>query len=229
MDKMGRLSLPDSIYNWIAEFLCDHSHRTRFKSVMSSFEPINASVIQGSAIGPAAYLVNASDLRPASSNNELEKFADCTYLLVVAAQESSRQLEMNNVETWASSNNLQLNRAKCQETLYALKTLRAHGMSDSTLHTVFKSVAEAKLTYAAPAWYGFCSSCDRERLASFLRKSIRFGFRPPSSPPLANICASLRSNFLNQFRQTVTMFCIASYLKRNLFHTISGSGPMTLS
>jgi len=90
MDKMGRLSLPDSIYNCIAEFLCDHSRCTRFQGVMSSFETINASVIQGSAIGPAVYLVNASELRPASTDNEVEKFADDTYLLVAAAHELSR-------------------------------------------------------------------------------------------------------------------------------------------
>jgi len=76
------------------------------------------------------------------------------------------------------------------ETLYALKTLRVHEMSDSTLHTVFKFMSEAKLTYAAPAWYGFCSSLDREGLKSFPRKSIRFGFRPPSSPLFADICVS---------------------------------------
>jgi len=61
MDKMGRLQFPDSIFNWIAEFLGDHSHCTRFQGVTSSSENINSFVIQGSAIGPAAYLVNASD------------------------------------------------------------------------------------------------------------------------------------------------------------------------
>jgi len=134
---------------------------------------------------PTAYIVNASDLGPAHRSNELEKFADNTYLLVAAAQASLRQLEIDNVETWASNNNLQLNRAKsqeimfrktgkkldlallpsplpgftrvtsikilrvtiannfsvsahvdsiiasCAQTLYALKILRAHGMSDS--------------------------------------------------------------------------------------------------
>jgi len=118
LDRMGRLYLPDSIYNWIAEFLCDHTHCTRFQGVMSSFKTINASVIQGSAIGPAAYLVNASDLRPAHAGNEFEKFADDTYLLVAAAQASSSQLELYNDEAWTSSNNLQLNLAKSQEIIF---------------------------------------------------------------------------------------------------------------
>jgi len=86
-----------------------------FQGVMSSSETINSSVIQGSANDPVAYLVNASDLRPAHTSNELEKFAEDTYLLVAAAQASLRQLEIDNVETWASNNNLQLNRAKSQE------------------------------------------------------------------------------------------------------------------
>jgi len=96
---MGKLSLPNFIYNWIAELLCDHSHRSKFEGVISSFETSNASVIQGSAIGPTAYLVNVSDLRPASTDNELDKFADEAYLLVAAALASSMQLEMDNVET----------------------------------------------------------------------------------------------------------------------------------
>jgi len=35
-------------------------------------------------------------------------------------------------------------------------TLCSHGMNSVTLQIVFKSVAVAKLVYAASAWYGFC-------------------------------------------------------------------------
>ena len=42
----------------------------------------------------------------------------------------------------------------CAQTLFALKTLRAHGMKNSCLQTVYKSVAVAKLQYGASAWRG---------------------------------------------------------------------------
>ena len=41
---------------------------------------------------------------------------------------------------------------------------------------VFKSVAVAKLVYAASAWYGFCTAADRDRLEAVIRRGKRFGF-----------------------------------------------------
>ena len=67
----------------------------------------------------------------------------------------------------------------CNQTLFALRTLRAHGLSNDALHTIFMSVAIGKLRYAAPAWYGFTSAEDRERLEVFLCKSKRAGVLRP--------------------------------------------------
>ena len=44
--------------------------------------PFTASVIQGSAIGPASFVVNAADLTPVTTENSLAKYADDTYLIV---------------------------------------------------------------------------------------------------------------------------------------------------
>ena len=43
---------------------------------------MNASIIQGSAIGPAMYVVNAADLHTVMPGNSLMKYADDTYLLI---------------------------------------------------------------------------------------------------------------------------------------------------
>jgi len=43
---------------------------------------INASVIQGSGVGPSAYVVGASDLHPIYPENKMVEYADDTYLLV---------------------------------------------------------------------------------------------------------------------------------------------------
>ena len=61
----------------------------------------------------------------------------------------------------------------CAQTLYALRILRAHGMDDSDLQTVYRSVVIAKLTYASSAWWGFTSATDRQRLDAFIRRSER--------------------------------------------------------
>jgi len=51
-----------------------------YRDQTSTLKSINASIIQGSAIGPAAYVVNAGDLHTVTPNNQLVKFADDTYL-----------------------------------------------------------------------------------------------------------------------------------------------------
>ena len=40
------------------------SHQTAFQSQPSSLKPISASIVQGSAIGPAVYVATAGDLQP---------------------------------------------------------------------------------------------------------------------------------------------------------------------
>ena len=51
------------------------------KSSRSEFLPITASIIQGSGIGPVAYILNASNLHP-HQHNMIFKYADDTYLIV---------------------------------------------------------------------------------------------------------------------------------------------------
>ena len=63
--------------------------------------------------------------------------------------------------------------SSCVHTLYALRILRDHGMDDSDLQTVYRSVVTAKLTYASSAWWGFTSATDRQRLAAFILRSKR--------------------------------------------------------
>jgi len=46
---------------------------------------ITASIIQGSAIGPALYAVNAADLHTVFISNIILKYADDTYLIIPAS------------------------------------------------------------------------------------------------------------------------------------------------
>ena len=62
MNKVASLPIPDFIHNWILNFLADRGHSTRHKGVTSTMADINASVIQGSALGPALYIINTVDL-----------------------------------------------------------------------------------------------------------------------------------------------------------------------
>jgi len=67
------------------------------------------------------------------------------------------------------------------KTLYALRVLRRHGMTENGLHAVFRAVVISRLTYASPAWSGFTTATDRQRVDAFLRRSKRCGFCPPEA------------------------------------------------
>ena len=243
LDKFVQLQMPDNIYNWIESFFRDHSHCTKFGNEISGFRKIFASIIQGSGIGPASYVVTASDLHAETPGNCMVKFADDTYLIIPESNLNSRASEIAHVEQWAMRNNLRLNRTKsveivfvpprsgraivlpppdvpgfvrveaikalgvtisrrfsvvqhvdallagCAQTLFALRTLRQHGMPTIALRAVFQAIVMGKLLYAAPAWWGYASAADRGRLEAFLRRSVSFGYRDASAPSLAHICS----------------------------------------
>ena len=61
-DKFTDLEIQDNIYNWLVELFQGHSHCTRYGHRTSALREISASIVQGSAIGPASYVVTASVL-----------------------------------------------------------------------------------------------------------------------------------------------------------------------
>jgi len=56
------------------------------------------------------------------------------------------------------------------------------------LHVVFQAIVANKLLYASPAWWGFASADDRNRLEGFLRRSGKLGYRATSTT-FACMCA----------------------------------------
>ena len=65
-----------------------------------------------------------------------------------------------------------------------LRVLRAHGMDDVSLQTIFRSVVISKLMHASSAWGGgFAAASDRQRLAAFIRRSDRSRFVSAFSKP----------------------------------------------
>ena len=241
MEKMAQLEIPDTAFNWITDFFSGHSHCTRYCGETSTFKFVTASVIEGSGIGPAAYVANAGDFTTKTPGNKLCKFADDTYLVIPAINVDTRATELENVETWSRNNNLTLNRSKsneviftdskrkrqfqepspqmeiarvtsikilgvtvtnnlsvsvhvcdaissCAQTLYALRVMRAHGMNDSALQAIYRSVVVAKLLFASSAWWGFTTAADRQRVEGFLRRSKRWGFCSQSLDSFEELC-----------------------------------------
>jgi len=89
------------VYNWLVHFFEAHSHQTNYQDETSVIKTISASIIQGSAIGPASYVVNSSDLSVFSAGNELCKYADDTYVIIPAASLDTRSAEIKHISEWA--------------------------------------------------------------------------------------------------------------------------------
>ena len=81
-------------------------------------QAILASIVQGSAVGPASYVVNASDLKAVTTGNVRCKYADDTYAIIPSDNVHTRTVELDNVKAWADVNNLRLNLAKCAEIVF---------------------------------------------------------------------------------------------------------------
>jgi len=76
----------------------------------------------------------------------------------------------------------------CAQTQYAMKIIHAHGLSDSRLYTVFRSVAIAKITYASTAWSGFANKRDVQRTDAFLRRNKKCGLCQPDILLFQELC-----------------------------------------
>ena len=86
-----------------------------FLNKTSSALSINSSVVQGSVLGPSSFLINAFSLKSVHPLNEMIKFADDTYLVILASNSNSLQLELNPSPEWTKLSNLSSNLNKFYE------------------------------------------------------------------------------------------------------------------
>ena len=72
----------------------------------------------------------------------------------------------------------------CSGSLHALRKLRSHGLSREALTVVAEATTISRLLYAAPAWWGYTTAADRQRLERFLAKTTRSGYLPEEGPTM---------------------------------------------
>ena len=100
----------------------------------------------------------------------------------ISRENSLRILGVKITSHLSASDHLRQVISESAQSLYALRVLRHHGMTEAGLHAVFRAVVVSRLTYASPAWRGFSTVTDRQRADAFLRRSKRCGFCPPDLP-----------------------------------------------
>ena len=84
--------------------------------------------------------------------------------------------------------------ARC---LYGLKTLRAHGLTAKSLCDVTQAMLIAKIMYAAPAWWGFLSVAEKDRIESVVKKAKRYGYLPSNFEDVHSLVECMESNLFH--------------------------------
>jgi len=89
--------------------------------------------MQGSAIGPASYVVNASDSHAVTVLTVVTNSvnANDTYIIIPADNFDSPSAELRNITNWARINNLKLNLATSQEIIFDDKRRKANSWCHS--------------------------------------------------------------------------------------------------
>ena len=126
LQKLAQMNIPDALCNWLVNFFTGHSHCTMYGGAISSLRQISASIVQGSAIGPALYTVNAADLQAATPGNQLRKYADDTYIIIPVVNKCSRCVKLNHIDLWAKINDIKLNHNKSKEIIITLSCRNKH-------------------------------------------------------------------------------------------------------
>ena len=106
--RLAAIPIADQVYNWLRDFFLNRAHCTKFQSKTSSQLSINASVVQGSALGPALFSIYTSDLSTTMPGNCLRKYADDAYMLVPASNSTTIDTELANVNRWCRDNKQKL-------------------------------------------------------------------------------------------------------------------------
>src|SRR6476619_165207 len=81
--------------------------------------------------------------------------------------------------------------------LYALKTLKSHGLPFASLSDVCRSTLIAHLTYAASAWVGFTNSADLQRPESVVHRAQKWGLYSNVAPTLEGILNAADTKLFN--------------------------------
>lgn len=120
-EKLAQLEIPDNVYNWVVDYLAERKHCTQFSNSRSSPLEINASIVQGSVLGPTLFNINSTDLQPLSPLNKYFKYADDAYLIVPGRNAHFIQKEIDHHSEWAARCNLRLNPTKTAEIVFCRK------------------------------------------------------------------------------------------------------------
>ena len=119
LNKLARLNLSEPTLLWIKSYLSHRKQRTKFKSYISTEEPVTAGVPQGSIIGPLLFLCFTNDIPEVFTEKcKIVGYADDTQLLVEAADMKQLMKKIEDIietaQKWYSMNSMKNNISKTE-------------------------------------------------------------------------------------------------------------------
>ena len=87
---------------------------------------------------------------------------------------------------------------KARQSFYALRILRAHGLSGDCLFDVVRATTIGRMLYCSPVWWGFAGVQERETLEGIIRRLVRQGYLPHSSPTFKALCDKAEASLFSR-------------------------------
>ena len=121
----------------------------------------------------------------------------------------------DNLSFKTHSSNVCQASAQC---LYALKILKAKGLTEKALQQVCQALVISRLTYASPAWWGFATADDKQTLNAVLKRATKWGFYGTTMPSLDHICQQREDDLFDAILNKPS-HVLHSLLPPNVTHT----------
>ena len=129
MHKLKNYGFGGNIIIWLEHYLQDRFQRVAINGCYSSWQYLNASVPQGSILGPLLFLLYINDIVD-NSQSQVRLFADDTsiFLIVDNAIESADILDrdLNTITSWSNKWLVSFNSQKTKTMVISRKVNKPH-------------------------------------------------------------------------------------------------------
>ena len=117
IEKLKGYGIVGNILDWIRAFLLGRTQRVRINEATSAKERVLSGIPQGSILGPVLFTIFINDL-PDLVQSNCKIFADDTKLYNISTNHTTLQRDLNSLQEWSDTWNLQFNVTKCHVMYY---------------------------------------------------------------------------------------------------------------